>query len=208
MANYLNNNQKVPSLFEEAMQGRVYDEPREDENNKPKTNVVINTNRLWYGKGSTVSAFLATAYDEQGNKIDSMEGYFLEPETDYERAKKEGSDTAIMSGAYEVIPNAEMLKRVNERRGQKGLPRVKEIRYKWYIDNPSGRSGIAIHGGKSGENTTGCYIPGNTFNFNKQTQDYTIKDIGKRVELFNFFDKYGQNGIKINVGPHFEDLYK
>ena len=38
MANYLNNNQKVPSLFEEAMQGRVYDEPREDENNKPKTN--------------------------------------------------------------------------------------------------------------------------------------------------------------------------
>ena len=35
---------------------------------RPRTNVVVNTNRLWYGKGSTVSAFLATAYDEQGKK--------------------------------------------------------------------------------------------------------------------------------------------
>ena len=43
---------------------------------KPRTNVVVNTNRLWYGKGSTVSAFLATAYDEQGKKVDSMEGFF------------------------------------------------------------------------------------------------------------------------------------
>ena len=30
MANYLYNNQKVPSLFEEAMLGRVYDEPKDD----------------------------------------------------------------------------------------------------------------------------------------------------------------------------------
>lgn len=28
--NYLNNNQKTPSLFEEAMLGRVYDEPKDD----------------------------------------------------------------------------------------------------------------------------------------------------------------------------------
>ena len=47
MANYLNNNQKVPSLFEEAMLGRIYDEPGDDENNKPKTNVVVNTTRKW-----------------------------------------------------------------------------------------------------------------------------------------------------------------
>ena len=57
-------------------------------------------------------AFLATAYDEQGNTIDSMRGYFLEPGTDYNRAKREGSDTAIMSGEYEVIPQNEMKKRI------------------------------------------------------------------------------------------------
>ena len=33
MANYLNNNQKVPSLFKEAMLGRVYDEPKDDDKN-------------------------------------------------------------------------------------------------------------------------------------------------------------------------------
>ena len=33
MANYLNNNQKVPSLFEEAMLGRMYDEPKDDDKN-------------------------------------------------------------------------------------------------------------------------------------------------------------------------------
>lgn len=57
-------------------------------------------------------AFLATAYDEQGNTIDSMRGYFLEPGTDYNRAKREGCDTAIMSGEYEVIPQNEMKKRI------------------------------------------------------------------------------------------------
>ena len=41
-----------------------------------------------------------------------MRGYFLEPGTDYNRAKREGSDTAIMSGEYEVIPQNEMKKRI------------------------------------------------------------------------------------------------
>ena len=43
---------------------------------------------MWYGEDSTVSAFLATAYDEHGNVVDSMRGYFLEPGTDYNRAKE------------------------------------------------------------------------------------------------------------------------
>ena len=50
MENYFNKRKRVPSLIEEAMMGRMYDEPREDENNKPKTNVVVRTNRLYYGK--------------------------------------------------------------------------------------------------------------------------------------------------------------
>ena len=66
------DNDETPSIFDVAM---AY----ENGNGgiiRPRTNVVVNTNRLWYGKGSTVSAFLATAYDEQGKKVDSMEGYF------------------------------------------------------------------------------------------------------------------------------------
>ena len=43
------------------------------------TNIVINTNRLWYGKDSTVSAFIATAYDDEGKRVNSMEGYSLSP---------------------------------------------------------------------------------------------------------------------------------
>ena len=36
---------------------------------------------------------------------------------------------------------------------------------------------------------------------------YSDTSIEKK-ELFDFFEKYGQTGIKINVGPHFEELYK
>lgn len=76
MNNLFNKGQRVPSLIEEALLGKMYDEPKEDENNKPKTNVVVNATRKWYGKKSTVSTFTATAYNEQGEKIDSMKGYF------------------------------------------------------------------------------------------------------------------------------------
>ena len=178
---------------------------------KPRTNVVVNTNRLWYGKGSTVSAFLATAYDEQGKKVDSMEGYFLEPVTDYDRAKVGGSDTSIMSGQYNVITKNEMKKRIVERRKQHG-ENVEEknvnLKYDWYLDNPPGRSGIAIHGGRTGEHTTGCFIPGDSFEFDTQKQDYIINNVEKKQKLFDFFNNYGRNGIVINVGPHFKDLYK
>lgn len=30
----------------------------------------------------------------------------------------------------------------------------------------------------------------------------------RKQKLFDFFNNYGRNGIVINVGPHFEDLYK
>ena len=75
----------------------------------PRTNVVVNTNRLWYGRESTVSAFLATAYDEQGKMVDSMEGYFLEPEVNYDSAKVAGGDKAIMYGTYNVISKKELI---------------------------------------------------------------------------------------------------
>ena len=205
MSNFFNNGQRMPNIFERA---RAYEDGNEGyvQQQSPKTNIVINTNRLWYGEDSTVSAFLATAYDEQGNTIDSMRGYFLEPGTDYNRANREGSDTAIMSGEYEVIPQNEMKKRIAIRNG------IKEnniaLKYDWYIDNPPGRSGIAIHGGKTGENTTGCFIPGDSFEPNKKKSNYVINNNQKKEELFRFFDNYGHNGIKINVGPDLEEWYK
>ncbi len=171
---------------------------------KPRTNVVVNTNRLWYGKNSTVSAFLATAYDEKGRKVDSLQGYFLEPVTDYGRAEKSGSDTSIMYGQYNVIPKNEMKKRIVERRKQRGENvEVEDInlKYDWYLDNPPGRSGIAIHGGRTGEHTTGCFIPGDSFEFDEKNQDYVINNKEKKQKLFDFFNNYGRNGIKINVGP-------
>ena len=34
----------LPSLIEEAMLGKIYDEPKDDESNKPETNIVVRTN--------------------------------------------------------------------------------------------------------------------------------------------------------------------
>ena len=56
---------KQPNIFERA---RAY-ENGNDGAITPSTNIVITTNRLWYGKDSTVSAFLATAYDEDGKVL-------------------------------------------------------------------------------------------------------------------------------------------
>ena len=116
---------------------------------KPFTNVVVNSNRLWYGKNSTVSAFLATAYDEDGNRVDSMEGYFLEPEHNPDSAKIEGGDKAIMSGTYNIVPKTVIENRINKTLRENGEKEI-HLRYDWYIDSVPGRSGIAIHNGNTG----------------------------------------------------------
>ena len=156
----------------------------------PSTNIVINTNRLWYGKDSTVSAFIATAYDEDGNNVASMDGYFLEPETDYDRAEIAGSDRSIKYGTYNIVP------------GQKWQ------RFEWYVENVPGRTGIAIHGGTDGDNTSGCLLPAEDFVHDKENDNYrtvndnyrTVNSGKKKKELFDFFKRFGRNGIKINVG--------
>lgn len=151
---------------------------------KPETNIVINTNRLWYGKNTTVSAFLATAYDEHANKVNSMGGFFLEPETDYEKAKLKGKDKSVMYGSYNIVPR--------QYHWQK---------YHWYVDKVPGRTGIAIHKGNSGEDTEGCLMPGEKFYYDNNIKDYRIKCSKKKEEeLFQFFAKYGKNGIRINIG--------
>ena len=193
MANYLNK----PSIFDIAT---AFEDGQEGEiKQKPKTNVVVNSTRKWYGKNSTVSTFTATAYNEQNEKIDSMKGYFLEPHVNYDSAKIANSDKAIMYGTYNVIPKAKLEESINKQRREWGEKNV-NLKYDWYLDNVPGRSGIAIHGGKNGDHTSGCLLPGDTLKYDEEAQDYTIKDYTSRKDaLFNFFKQYGKDGIKINI---------
>ena len=196
MKNYF----RRPSIFEIST---AYEDGRNgviEQKEKPKTNVVINSTRRWYGKNSTVSTFTATAYNEQGEKIDSMQGYFLEPHVNYDSAKIAKSDKAIMYGTYNVISKAELEKRINVQQKARGEEEV-NLRFDWYVDDVPGRSGIAIHGGKNGDHTSGCLLPGDTLEYNEQAKDYTINNSqSKKNELFNFFKQYGENRIKINIG--------
>lgn len=193
MANYLNK----PSIFDIAT---AFEDGQEGEiKQKTKTNVVVNSTRKWYGKNSTVSTFTATAYNEQNEKIDSMKGYFLEPHVNYDSAKIANSDKAIMHGTYNVIPKTKLEERINKQRREWGEKNV-NLKYDWYLDNVPGRSGIAIHGGKNGDHTSGCLLPGDTLKYDEEAQDYTIKDYTSRKDaLFNFFKQYGKDGIKINI---------
>ena len=57
------NSFRRPSIFEIAT---AYEDGRNGEiKQKPKTKVVVNSTRRWYGKKSTVSTFVATVYNEQ-----------------------------------------------------------------------------------------------------------------------------------------------
>ena len=63
-----------------------------------------------------------------------------------------------------------------------------------------GRSGIAIHSGNYGKDTEGCFLPGDNYSYDKVTGTYSVWNSKKKTkELFDFFDNYGHNGIKINV---------
>ena len=196
MKNEFNKGYRRPTIFEEAT---AY-----DNGNcgyiKPYTNVVVKTNRLWYGNKSTASAFLATAYDEQGNRIDSMNGYFLEPEHNPDSARVGGGKKAIEPGIYNIIPKETLEKRINKQREKEGKGKT-TLRFEWYVDSVPGRSGIAIHNGNVGDETEGCLLPGTTVQYDKKVGQYRVDGSDpKRRELFDFFKKYGRNGIKIEVG--------
>ena len=202
MRNFFNNGRR-PSIFEIAT---AYENGNEGDK-KPRTKVVVNTSRLWYGDDSTASAFIATAYDEQGNRVDSMEGYFLEPATDYDLAKVANKDRAIMSGTYNIIPRQKMLEKENARRKRNGESELGNLKYDWYIDDAPGRSGIAIHIGNYGKDTEGCFLPGNKVNYDSITNKFSVSNSTKKTEeLFDFFNNYGQNGIEINITPEVSGL--
>lgn len=148
-----------------------------------KSGVNISTNREYYGNDSTMSKFLATAYDENGFVIATLEGVFLEPGTYYEESKVAGSDTSIAAGTYEVIPST-----------YNGDPGYYEV------SGVEGRSQIKIHRGVDGKNTTGCFLPGETGSLNHSTGEYEVSESTKKLkELNKFLDNYGKDGITISV---------
>ena len=92
-----------------------------------------------------------------------------------------------------------------DKRGKQDI----QLTYKWYVDSVPGRSGIAIHTGNYGKDTEGCLLPGESYSYDKMTETYNVWNSKKKTkELFNFFDNYGQNGIKINITPEVRGSYK
>lgn len=147
--------------------------------------VRVTTSRTGYGTSSTLSVFLATAYDEQGNIIKQTTGYFLEPVVDGDHNTTEGSDTAIPAGDYDIVPST-----------FNGHPGYYEV------TGVEGRTRILIHPGNTGIDTTGCLMPGTSYNYNEEDDEYSVSDsTNKFKELRSMFRQFGNNNIKIYVRP-------
>lgn len=143
--------------------------------------VVVNLNRTDFGTDSTLGHYMATAYDESGRVVAQITGVMLEPGRDYDRETIAGSDTAIQSGTYNVVPSTY--------HGQSGYYEVAGV---------PGRTGILIHNGNSGDDTLGCLLPGMTGTTG--SGDPTVSNSNTaRKELFNFFEQNGSQGITINI---------
>ena len=68
--------------------------------------VVVDVTRSYFGSQSTGSSYVATAYNNNGNVVSVITGYFLEPRYDPSLSRTAGSDTAIPDGRYNVSPSS------------------------------------------------------------------------------------------------------
>lgn len=101
----------------------------------------------------------------------------------YDRNKVEGSDTAIMPGTYKVVEC--------KYKGESGYYEVSGV---------EGRTAIKIHNGKTGEHTSGCFLPGVSGARNSSTGEYEVYDSRTKLsELTNFLNQYGKGGITMSV---------
>jgi hypothetical protein len=155
--------------------------------------VIITMDRYGYGNTTTASTFNVSIFNDSGTMIgEPIIGYMLEPETNYNLSTTSGSGTAISSGSYSIIHRADG---------------------KYEIVGVPGRSGILIHTGNSGGDTTGCLIPGTSLNYSGSTSnessdpdntsgDYTIPG-GASTPMYNILaeimQNHGQNGVTINI---------
>lgn len=153
--------------------------------NRVKTNGVnIVVNRMSYGDKSTLSQFKMFAYGAYGEILSTLEGYFLEPEADYERSNKAGSDTAILPGVYEVQPSTYD--------GREGYYEVKDV---------IGRTAIKIHEGNTGGNTEGCLLPGTSWSEDITKKEYQVHDSGTKLgQMREFLERYAKDdNITIDI---------
>lgn len=146
--------------------------------------VDVNCSRIVYGADSTVTYFVAKAYDN-GICIATMTGYFLEPRVDSSLATTENSDTAISEGTY-VIQSSTY-------NGESGY---------YEVSNVHGRTNIKIHAGNYADDTSGCLLPGNNYTGDPNCpNDYAVENSGATLNsLTSFFNAYGTNGITMNIG--------
>lgn len=143
--------------------------------------VEVDVTRSYFGSQSTGSSYVATAYDNNGNAISVITGYFLEPRYDPSQSRTAGSDTAIPDGRYNVSPSSY--------HGRSGY---------YEIDHVPGRSGVKIHPGNNGQDTSDCLLPGS--GIAQQGGEYTVSGSRSETrELFNLFKEYGGGGITMNI---------
>jgi len=144
------------------------------------SSVVINAIRYGFGQNTTVSQFTACAFDSNGNITNTVTGYFLEPAYD---GGSNGYDTAIPYGQYSVVPST-----------FKGKPGFYEVA------NVPGRTYIKIHTGNYDDDTTGCFLPGTTAGSYPNGDYFVNSSDDKRIELTNFLNTNGCDGITLNIG--------
>ena len=135
-----------------------------------------------------MSKFTAVAYDANGNMIAStkLAGYFLERAIDYDKATVSGQNAAILQGDYAIIPGESWQK------------------YAWYLCDVPGRAGIAIHAGNTYQDSTGCLLVGNTYAYDKNSNEYTIGNSRLTLsKLSDLLKEYGYGNIRIQISEDF-----
>jgi hypothetical protein len=170
---------KIPKLDIEALQKIMPVLNEEAQRNIiGGTHVIINVQRYGFGSDTTASYFTATAYDDNGNVIGSQIGYMLEPATEYSLCNVAGSDTSICAGTYSMS----------------------YYNNHYYVNGVNGRSGIQIHAGNNGGDTSGCLMPGDSIGFSNE--NYYIPNThsgGTTTALYEFLNKYSGTGITITI---------
>jgi hypothetical protein len=152
--------------------------------------VIIDVVRSSGGADSTLSTFTVTVYEDDGitaaSGISGYSGFMLEPRLDPSLAQTEGSDTAISSGTYDLFWRAD--------------------RNRFQLEDVPGRSGIQIHAGNSGNETTGCLLPGTGYSEHDSgsgNTDYSVTGSTTALSgITNILNAYGMgsgNSMAIRI---------